>query len=53
MTEVTHDEAIDIALAHLRSALVLLDGEDRHVEAAMTDHIIRMLETADPAAQPA
>ncbi len=53
MTEVTHEKAIDIALAHLRSALVLLDREHRHVEAAMTDHIVQMLETADATAQPA
>jgi hypothetical protein len=53
MTEVTHEEAIEIALAHLRSALALLDAQNRHVEAAMTDHVIQMIETADVIAQPA
>jgi hypothetical protein len=45
MTKVTDTHAIDTALAHLRSALAILDKVEMNVEAALTDHVIQMLET--------
>ncbi len=53
MTQVTEEQAVDVALDHLRSALDLLDQADRHVEAALTDHIIQMLDPAGVTTQPA
>jgi hypothetical protein len=53
MTQVTEEQAVDVALDHLRSALDLLDQADRHVESALTDHIIQMLDTAGATARPA
>ena len=53
MAQVTEDQEIDVALDHLRSALALLDQADRHVEAALTDHIIQMLDPAGITTQPA
>lgn len=53
MTQVTDMQAIETALGHLRSALAIFDRVDMNMEAALTDHVIQMLEAARATAQPA